>query len=467
MGNFDYDYDLFVIGSGPAGCQAALQAARLGKRVGVAEKKAFVDEESYDFGTISSKLLREAVFRQQPAGQNRITPFLIDLRELIRRIKMVCETELNSRNRQLQRHGVDLHIARAVFMDDHHLRLDSFGGDKLKTLSAEKIILAMGAHSSPPQDIQVDKRTIFQSEDVLYLDAIPKSMIITGGGIIGLEYATIFHYLGVEVTVLDAHSRLLPFVDSELIETLVLSLQRKGMQFLLNEKVNQIGRFDVIDGGLPYANLSNGDTLTAEKILYCMSREGVSQEIGLDSIGVETDEHGFIHVNEAYQTSRSHIYAIGDVIGFPNLASTAIDQGRRAANHAFSFPDSGKREPFPIGVYTIPEMSAIGQSEDVLKRKGIRYAVGKAYFRDLIKGQILADELGFLKILFDPQKGQIFGIHILGEGASELIHVGQAVMELGGTIDYFTRVVINYPTLTESYRLAAQNGLGNISSLGV
>ncbi len=464
-----YDYDLFVIGSGPAGQRAAIQAAKLNKRVAIAERKAVVGGVSVNLGTIPSKTLREAVlylsgYRERGIyGMAYSVKQKIEMKDLLFRSDHVIRTEIDVVRHQLTRNGVETIAAEASFMDPHTIHLQEVDGTGSHTATAANIIIAVGTHATKDNQITFDGTSVFTSDDILRLDRIPKTLAIIGGGVIGVEYACMFTALGVRVTLIDKRERLLSFVDAEIIDSLVYHLRENRLTLRLGEEVSKVETVETENGPRVHINLASGKQITAEKALYSIGRTGATDSLNLENVGIQPDSRGRLSINSNYQTNVPHIYAVGDIIGFPSLASTSMEQGRQAACHAFNVPTYSVPELFPYGIYAIPEISTVGRNEDELTRAGIPYEVGKAHYREIARGQIIGDSTGLLKILFHIETREVLGVHIIGEGASELIHIGQAVMAFKGTIDYFINTVFNYPTLAEAYKTAAFDGINRLS----
>lgn len=464
-----YDYDLFVLGSGPAGQRAAIQAAKLGKRAAVAEHRAVVGGVCINTGTIPSKTLRQAVmhlsgYRERSVyGASYAVKDKITMADLLFRADMVIRHEIDVTRHQLQRNGVEVIPARASFKDPHTLHLAAPNGAGDREVTAERIVIAVGTETVRDPAIPFDGQRIFTSDDILRLEKLPRTLAVLGAGVIGLEYATIFATLGVRVTLIDKRQRLLPFVDSEIIDTLIYHMRDNRVTLRLNEGVKSVSVLDCAIGPRVSIVLESGKKVTAEKALYCIGRAGATGELALQNAGIETLDRGMIAVNERFQTKVPHIYAAGDVIGFPSLASTSMEQGRQAACHAFGLQAEAARDHFPYGIYTIPEISTVGKSEEELTREGIPYEVGRAAYKEIARGQIIGDTTGLLKLMFHCETRKLLGVSILGEGASELVHIGQAVLAMGGTIDYFVETVFNYPTLAECYKTAAFDGINRLA----
>ena len=466
----EYDYDLFVIGSGPAGQRASIQAAKLGKRVAIAERKAVVGGVSINSGTIPSKTLREAALYlsgyrlREIYGVSYSVKQDISMSDLLFRTDHVIRHELDVAQHQLLRNGVELITAEASFADSHSIQLTSIDNSSQRTLSSDKIVVATGTSATRDPGIEFDGQRILASDDIPNLDFIPKTMAVVGAGVIGSEYASMFAALGVRVTLIDKRQRLLDFLDTEIVDTLVYHLRENRVTLRLGEEVTAIEEIETNLGEQVRIHLASGKKLTTDQALYSIGRTGATQKLKLESVGIEPDDRGRIVVNEHYQTDNPDIYAVGDVIGFPSLASTSMEQGRLAACHAFELEAESIPELFPYGICTIPEISFVGKNEEELTESGVPYEVGKAQYREIARGQIIGDSSGLLKLVFRHGTGELLGVHIIGEGASELIHIGQAVMAFGGNIDYFINTVFNYPTLAEAYKTAAFDGVNRMGS---
>jgi NAD(P) transhydrogenase len=465
----DFDFDLLVIGSGPAGQRAAIQGAKLDKRVGVVERKMVVGGVCINTGTIPSKTLREAVlhlsgFRERSLyGASYTVKQNITLADLLFRTDRVVRHEIDVSRHQLQRNRIELLEAEACFVDPHCVRLNFLDGRGHRDVTARSIVLAVGTSATQDTHIPFDGRRIFVSDDILHIDQLPRSLTVVGAGVIGCEYASIFATLGVRVTLIDMRTRLLPFVDSEIAEALAYHLRQNRVTLRLGESVSGLEPIeDSEHGPRVKIHLASGKQVITEKALHSIGRTGATGRLDLPAAGLAADERGRREVNDDYQTAVPHIYAVGDVIGFPSLASTSMEQGRLAACHAFGIPTRSVPELFPYGIYTIPEISMVGRTEEELTKQGVPYEVGKAHYREIARGQIIGDSTGLLKLIFHLETRQLLGVHIIGEGASELIHIGQAVMAFGGRIDYFIEAVFNYPTLAECYKTAAFDGINRL-----
>jgi len=464
----EYEYDMLVIGSGPAGHRAAIQAAKLDKKVAIIERKAVIGGVCINTGTIPSKTLREAVLylsgysERTLYGASYAVKQHITMEDLLYRTDHVIRNELDVTRHQLMRNNVDLLNADAAFVDPHTVRLTFLDDNAHRDVSANYIVIATGTMPTRDAHIPFDGQHIFTSDDILNLDKIPKTLVVVGAGVIGLEYASIFAALGVRVTLVDKYQRLLPFVDAEIIEALVYHLRENRVTLHLGEEVSGIELIENEHGERVKIHLKSGKQILAEKALYSIGRTGASASLNLPP-EIETDSRGRVKVNEHFQTAVPNIYGVGDVIGFPSLASTSMEQGRLATCHAFGVETKSVPALFPYGTYTIPEISMVGKTEDELTQQGIPYEIGKAQYKEIARGQIIGDHNGVLKLIFHLETHQLLGTHIIGAGASELVHIGQAVLAFGGTVDYFVDTVFNYPTLAECYKTAAFDGLNRLS----
>jgi NAD(P) transhydrogenase len=463
-------YDLLVIGSGPAGQKAAIQAAKVGKKVGIIERKATVGGICINTGTIPSKSLREAVlflsgFRQRELyGASFRVKKDITFADLALRCDHVVNAEQEVIRNQLLRNYVDFITGTATFTDSHRLAIKQ--DSETNEHTAETIVVAVGTEPSRPPDIPFDDESIIDSDGLLSLKQLPKSLTIVGAGVIGCEYACILATLGIPVVLVEKRARLLEFVDSEIIESLQYQMRNIGVTLRLNEEVVGVAK---TTNNSVVLQLKSGKQIRSPLLVYSAGRIGATKSLGLERIGLAPDERGRLKVNENFQTAVPHIYAVGDVIGFPALASTSMQQGRHAACHAFSLSCETSTLLLPYGIYTIPEISLVGRNEEELTRDGVPYEFGIARYREIARGQIIGDTIGMLKLLFHSHSRELLGVHVIGEGATELVHIGQAVMAHGGKLDYFIDTVFNYPTLAECYKVAAlaalnkfpQNGAAN------
>ena len=466
----EYDYDLLVIGSGPAGKSAAVQATKVGKRVAVVERSERLGGVMLNTGTIPSKTLREAAlyltgYRQRGIyGESYAVKQDIRMHDLLKRTDHVMVAERDVLRHQLVRNRVELITSEASCVDANTVRLSYTDGRGHREVTADKIVIATGTTATKDEHIPADGRRVFFSDDMLGLEELPRTMAIVGAGVIGLEYASIFATLGVRVTLIDKVPRLLPFADAEIIESLVYELRRSRATLRLGEEVSRIEPIEDQRGERVKIHLASGKQIVTEKALYSIGRTGNTRNLNLEAAGLSADERGRIAVNSSYQTSVPNIYAAGDVIGFPSLASTSSEQGRLAACHAFGVKAKNVPELFPFGIYTIPEISMVGRNEEELTKEGVPYEVGKAQYREIARGQILGDSTGMLKLIFHLETRQLLGVHVIGEGASELVHIGQAVLAFGGQVDYFVDTVFNYPTLAECYKTAALDGINRLGA---
>lgn len=457
-------YDLAVIGSGPSGQRAAVAAAKMKKRVAVVESRSVVGGVCINTGTIPSKTMREAVLHlsgynyRSVYGMNYRVKEKITMADLAFRVQGVIKTEVDVTEAQLSRNGIDVVHGIASFVDPRQLHVEGPQADT--TLEADRIIVAVGTRPASSPRVPINGRTIVNSDQILDLPALPRSLIVVGGGVIGVEYACMFAILGVRVTLIEKRNKLLEFADQEIVEALSYHLRDSRVTLRLGEEVESV---EELPDGTVVANLESKKRVSGDALLYAVGRQGNIDDLNLAVAGLEADNRGRISVNEHYQTKVEHIYAVGDVVGFPSLASVSMEQGRIAAARAFDDHATTSNPGFyPYGIYTIPEISFIGKTEEQLTDEDVPYEVGMAYYRESARGQIRGDTTGRLKLVFHRDTRKVLGVHIIGEGASELIHIGQAVMILGGSVDYFVDTVFNYPTLAECYKVAAFNGLGRL-----
>lgn len=457
-------YDLVVIGSGPAGRKGAIAAAKLHKRVAIVERRTHtMGGVCLHTGTIPSKTMREAIlhltgYRQRGVyGEQHRRRRRVTMDDLRRKLAQVTQHELDVVRDQLERNGIDVLVGEARFVGPHAVEVK--GDEGTAILEGEKILIACGTRPARPAHIPFDGNSVFDSDELIRLDRIPRSMIVVGGGVIGVEYAIMFATLGVEVTVIDGRERLLDFCDREIVDTLLYHARSQGIVFRLGEEVIGIDR---LQQRLVAVGLESGKRIIGETALFSVGRVGDTDLLNLQAAGLEADERGRLWCNEDQQTWVEHIYGVGDVVGFPSLASVSMEQGRRAVCHAFGQPFDACPN-MPYGLFTIPEISMVGQSEEQLTADHVPYEVGLARFREIARGQIIGEEMGLLKLLFHRETRKLLGVHCIGETATEIIHVGQAVMALGGTMDYFRDSVFNYPTMAECYKVAAFDGLNKLT----
>ncbi|MEM8873489.1 MAG: NAD(P)(+) transhydrogenase (Si-specific) [Planctomycetota bacterium] len=499
-------FDAVVIGTGPAGQRAAIQAAKLGKRVAAIEKERVVGGAAINTGTIPSKALREAVLHLTGAskrglfGQTFGVQKKVTLSDLIGVSQQVMMHEREVARSHLLRNGVELIEGFARFDDSHQVTVENT--EQTERIKADFFFIATGTKPAMPESVPFEANRVFTSDGLLHLDRLPKSMIVVGGGVIGTEYACMMATLGVKVTLVEGRRQVLGFVDEEITEAMQYHMRQNGITMRLGEKVKEISMIDpdkmksdaakksakvaneefkahandigqpVVPGdtngdGIPdmplvEAKLESGKKLRAQSLLYAIGRQGTVTAMNVKKAGLEASDRERLKVNEHFQTDVPHIYAMGDVIGFPALASTSMEQGRLAACHAFNVEAHSIPELFPFGIYAIPEISMVGKTEEQLTEAGIPYEAGIANYKEIARGQLLGDEQGMLKLLIHQDDRSILGVHAIGTGATELIHIGQTAMALGGKVDFFVNNVFNYPTLAETYKVAALNGMNKL-----
>jgi NAD(P) transhydrogenase len=452
-----YDYDLAVIGSGPGGQKAAIMAAKLGRRVCVIDRPHMVGGVCVNTGTIPSKTLREAVvyltgmqLRDLYGASYRVKSE-ITIGDLLARLQHVVGRETEVVRAQLLRNHIELIAGTAAFTDPHTLSVEGEGTAQQLTVTAAKIVIATGTTPARPPQIQFDGARILDSDQILTLEQVPDSLVVVGAGVIGVEYASIFAALGTRVTLVEKRPRMLEFCDPELIESLKFHLRDQSMSFRFGEEVASVES----SGRGTITTLASGKKIAAEVVMYSAGRQGATARLRLERAGLAADPRGRLVVDENYRTEVDHLYAVGDVIGFPALAATSMDQGRLAAAHAFDEPAHELRELQPIGIYTIPELSYCGKTEEELTAEAVPFEVGISRYRELARGQIVGDPYGMLKLIVHSETRHILGVHVFGTSATELVHIGQAIMGCGGTVDYLVDTVFNYPTLSEAYKVAA------------
>jgi NAD(P) transhydrogenase len=462
-----FDYDLLVVGSGPAGQRAAVQAAKLRRRVALVERRRHLGGVCVNTGTIPSKTIREAVlyltgFTQRGIyGQDYRVKDEIDVEDLAVRTRQVVERERSVIRDQLRRNHIELLTGSASFLDANELAVTDRTGAE-RRLTAEHVILATGSEPAHPPEVDFDGETILDSDDiVLRLQRIPRTLVVVGAGVVGIEFASMFAALGTKVTVIDGRSDMLDFCDREIVEALRFHLRDFGMVFRFGEIVTRVDRRD----GETLTTLRSGKQIAAEAVFYSAGRQGATDELALENAGLTADGRGRIDVAANYRTAADHIYAAGDVIGFPSLASTSSEQGRLAAADACGM-ETHPRTDLPFGIYSIPEIGFVGKTELELTEASVPYEVGVSYYRELARGQILGDVHGLVKLLVSPDDGTLLGVHALGANATEVVHIGQAVMALGGTIDFLVETVFNYPTLAEAYKVAALDAANKLRAVG-
>jgi NAD(P) transhydrogenase len=457
-------YELIVIGSGPGGQRAAIQAVKAGKRVALVEKQSAVGGVCINTGTIPSKTMREAVlhlsgfYDQSFYGANYHAKDHITMADLNFRVQRVIENEVSVIGDQLKRNGVDLIHGLGRFTAPHHIRVENSNG--FSELEGEYIILATGTKPAANSRVPVNGRNIINSDQILSMPQVPRTLIVVGGGVIGVEYACMFATLGVRVIIVEKRPRLLEFADTEMVEALSYHMRDRRATMRLNEEVESV---EELPDGKVAANLVSKKRIIADALLYAVGRGGNVEPLNLPAAGLTADDRGRIKVDADFRTSQPHIFAVGDVIGFPSLASVSMEQGRIAAGRAFGLDVKSDPAGYPYGIYTIPQISFIGKTEEQLTDSDVPYEVGVAYYREIARGQITGHTDGRLKLLFHRETLELLGVHIFGEDAAELLHIGQAVMLLKGKVSYFKDTVFNYPTLAECYKTAAFNGLNRLS----
>ncbi|MBS4027876.1 MAG: Si-specific NAD(P)(+) transhydrogenase [Ignavibacteriales bacterium] len=456
-------FDVIIIGSGPAGEKAAAQAAYIGKKVLIIEKEKVVGGAMVNTGTLPSKTLRETslfLSGKKQRGMYGVEFQLgkqITIQDLMFRKTFIIKKEIEMINENLAKHKVKLVTGAGYFIDEHTVGIEG----REEKYSTEFILIAVGSYPFRPKTIPFEYEQVYDSDEILEMIHIPKSMVIVGAGVIGCEYACMFAALGIEIILIDPKDVVLPFLDSEISQLLVEEMKELGVKFLFNDSVDKV---EINANRFCETFLKSGNKLVSETFLYAAGRSGNVGKLKLENVGLAVNNRGQMEVNEHYQTKVSNIYAVGDVIGFPSLASTSMEQGRVAMCHAFDFKYKERVAALlPYGIYTIPEASMVGMTEDEAKKKGIAYEVGKSFYADNPRGQIIGNERGMLKLVFSKPDKKLLGVHVIGDNASEIVHAGMLVMYFGGTIDAFIESVFNYPTLSDIYKYATYDGLGNLS----
>ena len=462
-----YDFDLLVIGSGPGGQKAASARAKLGRRVGIVERKHMVGGVCINTGTIPSKTLRESVLyvtglsQREFYGQSYRLKDDISVGDLTARTQHVIGREIDVIRSQLARNHVQMIIGTARFTGPHSVAVTADDGTE-KKVTAEKFVIAVGTRPARPSTVDFDGRIVVDSDQILDMDHVPPTMVVVGAGVIGIEYASMFAALGTKVTVVERRDRMLEFCDLEIIEALKYQLRDLAVTFRFRESVARVERHQ----GGTLTILESGKRIPADTVMYSAGRQGVTESLDLEKAGLEADSRGRIKVDDDYRASAPHVYAVGDVIGFPALAATSMEQGRRAAYHACDEPvQTPMNDCQPIGIYTIPEISYVGKTEDELTEDSVPFEVGISRYRELARGAILGDSYGMLKLLVHSETKHLLGVHVFGTGATELVHIGQTVMGCGGTVDYLVDAVFNYPTLAESYKVAALDAMNKMRAV--
>ncbi len=458
-----HDFDVLVIGSGPGGQKAAIATSKLGRRAAIVERRDMVGGVCINTGTIPSKTLREAVLyltgssQREMYGQAYRVKEDITVADLGIRTQHVVGREIDVVRSQLSRNRVALLTGTGRFLDPHVVEVTRDGALSTK-VTAAKVIIATGTRPARPETVDFDERTIIDSDGILQMEEIPRSMVVVGAGVIGIEYASMFAALGTKVTVVERRDRMLEFCDLEVVEALKYHLRDLAVTFRFGETVAAVERHAA--GTITV--LESGKKIPAETVMYSAGRQGMTEELQLERAGLGADERGRIRVDEYFRTVVPNIYAVGDVIGFPALAATSMEQGRLAAHHACGEEAHAMDELQPIGIYAIPEISFIGRTEDQLTEARVPFEVGVSRYRELARGQIIGDSYGMLKLLVSPADHSLLGVHVFGTGATELVHIGQTVMGCGGTVDYLVDAVFNYPTLAESYKVAALDAMNKM-----
>ncbi|GAS95391.1 pyruvate/2-oxoglutarate dehydrogenase complex, dihydrolipoamide dehydrogenase component [Mycolicibacterium canariasense] len=461
------EYDLVVIGSGPGGQRAAIAAAKLGKSVAVIERGMMLGGVCVNTGTIPSKTLREAVVYLTGMNQRELYGASYRVKEkitpadLLARTQHVIGKEIDVVRSQLMRNRVELYVGHGRFIDEHTLLVDDPGRAERITIRGANIVIATGTKPARPSGVEFDENRVLDSDGILDLKAIPTSMVVVGAGVIGIEYASMFAALGTKVTVVEKRESMLEFCDPEIVEALRFHLRDLAVTFRFGEEVTAV---DVGAAGT-VTTLGSGKQIPAETVMYSAGRQGQTDHLDLANAGLEADNRGRIFVDDNFATKVEHIYAVGDVIGFPALAATSMEQGRLAAYHAFGEPTKGMMDLQPIGIYSIPEVSYVGATEVDLTKDAIPYEVGVSRYRELARGQIAGDSYGMLKLLVSTEDLRLLGVHIFGTNATEMVHIGQAVMGCGGTVEYLVDAVFNYPTFSEAYKVAALDVMNKLRAL--
>jgi len=461
-------YDVVVIGCGPAGERAAIYAARAGRKVAVIEKANVVGGTRINWGTIPSKTLRESALfvhgltRGKLHGISVEVPDRISVGDFTFRERQVVQQELELINRSLDRYAIEVFHGEARFVDSHKVAIVGPTGQARMRLDGDLFVGAVGTRPNRPADVPFDDECVFDSDSVLAMPRMPRSMLVLGAGVIGTEYAAIFAALGKDVTLVDTRDMLLPYLDREIAGVMEREMRQLGMVIVHDDHYETIERIPGEEGGRPMVRCQtrNGNRMEADALLYCVGRDGATADLGLESVGITPTPRGLLEVNEFYQTAAPHIYAVGDVIGYPALASTSMEQGRQAMRHALMIEGpTGATEALPYAIYSIPEVSYVGESEEALKERGEPYLVGHGIYEYNPRGQIIGDTGGMVKLLFRRDELTLLGVHVVGTGASELVHIGQAFMRTGATAHDIAETLYNYPTLSDMFRHAAYEAL--------
>jgi NAD(P) transhydrogenase len=464
------DLDLLVIGSGPGGQRAAIQGAKLGKRVGVVERRDRIGGVSIHTGTIPSKTLRQSIL-EDLAGRGADLPDPLHperqqtaaLRYLYDRTANVVAMETAVVREQFRRNGVGLLMGDASFADEHTVKISDPVGELPEiSVTAENIVIAAGTRPARPDGVDFDERRVIDSDGILHLELpVPKTMTVVGAGVVGVEYASMFAAMGIRVTLVDARDRLLPYVDREITVALQFLLRKRNVTFRFGEEVTAVTRKEerVI------THLKSGKQIVSDTLLYATGRQGATEQLALQKAGLKCDKRGRLEVDDEYRTTVAHIFAVGDVAGPPGLAATSMEQGRIAALSAFGEPATRLSDLIPTGIYAIPEISFVGRTEEELTEAAIPYVAGVAWWRELAKAMMMREEDGLLKILVSPEDRRLLGVHVIGAQATDLVHIGQALMDREGGLDFLLSAVFNYPTLAEAYKVAGLDALGRLRDL--
>ena len=459
-----FDYDVLVIGTGPAGEGAAMMATKHGKRVAIIDERPVVGGNCTHMGTIPSKTLRHAVkqimdYNNNPMFREVSEPKYFKYPNVLDAARRVIDKQVALRAKFYARNRVNVIHGRAEFAGPNSLQIHDENG--IETVTAAEIVIATGSRPYQPADVDFEHPRVYNSDSILSMSHTPRSMIIYGAGVIGSEYASIFNGLGVKVDLIDTRDRLLSFLDDEISDALSYHLRDRGVLIRHNEEYERVEA----DESSVTMHLKSGKRLKADALLWCNGRTGNTDSLALDRVELKANSRGQLEVDQSYRTAVDGIYAVGDVIGWPSLASASYDQGRNVASALLDRPDTKFIDEVPTGIYTIPEISSLGRTEKELTEDKVPYEVGQSFFKDLARAQITGEAVGMLKILFHRDTQEILGIHCFGDQASEIVHIGQAIMKQEGSannLNYFVNTTFNYPTMAEAYRVAALNGLNRL-----
>ena len=459
-----FDYDVLVIGTGPAGEGAAMMATKHGKRVAIIDERPVVGGNCTHMGTIPSKTLRHAVkqimdYNNNPMFREVSEPKYFKYPNVLDAARRVIDKQVALRAKFYARNRVNVIHGRAEFAGPNSLQIHDENG--IETVTAAEIVIATGSRPYQPADVDFEHPRVYNSDSILSMSHTPRSMIIYGAGVIGSEYASIFNGLGVKVDLIDTRDRLLSFLDDEISDALSYHLRDRGVLIRHNEEYERVEA----DERSVTMHLKSGKRLKADALLWCNGRTGNTDSLALDRVELKANSRGQLEVDQSYRTAVDGIYAVGDVIGWPSLASASYDQGRNVASALLDRPDTKFIDEVPTGIYTNPEISSLGRTEKELTEDKVPYEVGQSFFKDLARAQITGEAVGMLKILFHRDTQEILGIHCFGDQASEIVHIGQAIMKQEGTannLNYFVNTTFNYPTMAEAYRVAALNGLNRL-----